>query len=127
MTTCGRDFLQALDDLDLSLSQVKLLNALADAEELSLKEVSDHLGLSLPAVSRAVDGLVQRGLLTRAEDVQDRRMKRVRLSRKGRRLAEDLIQLRFAGLEAFVASLSARERGALDRALELISARAELR
>ena len=127
MTTSGRDFLQAIDDLELSLTQLKLLNILWEDEEGSLKELADHLGLSLPAVSRAVDGLVQRGLLTRVEDAQDRRMKRVGLSRKGRKLAEDLIQLRFAGLDKFVAGLSARERSALDKALELLSRREELK
>lgn len=126
MTTSGRDFLQAIDDLELSLTQLKLLNILWEDEEGTLKELGDHLGLSLPAVSRAVDGLVQRGLLTRVEDEQDRRMKRVGLSRNGRKLADDLIQLRFAGLDAFVAGLSARERSALDKALELLSRRAEL-
>lgn len=127
MTTCGRDFLQALDDLGLSLSQVKLLNVLHDVDELSLTEVGDHLGLSLPAVSRAVDGLVQRGLIKRTEDPADRRSKRVTLSRKGRKLAHDLIQLRFAGLEEFVAGLGVRERNALDRALLLLGEREELR
>ncbi|MEX2196754.1 MAG: MarR family transcriptional regulator [Thermoleophilaceae bacterium] len=126
MTTCGRDFLQALDDLELSLSQVKLLNVLSDAGEVPLKEAGDHLALSLPAVSRAVDGLVQRGLVKRTEDPDDRRMKRVALSAKGRRLAQDLVQLRFAGLDEFVAGLDPRERGALDKALELLSRREEI-
>ena len=67
MTTSGRDFLQAIDDLELSLTQLKLLNILLESGEGSLKELGDQLGLSLPAVSRAVDGLVQRGLLTRVE------------------------------------------------------------
>src|SRR5690242_4453598 len=70
-------FLEVIDELGLSFSQLKALQYLSTATppELSLKQLGDQLGLSLPAVSRAVDGLVQRGLVTRTEDVEDRRMK----------------------------------------------------
>src|SRR5439155_25233940 len=73
-------FLEVIDELGLSFSQLKALQFLstAPAPELSLKQLGDQLGLSLPAASRAVDGLVQRGLVTRTEDVEYRHMNPVR-------------------------------------------------
>jgi DNA-binding MarR family transcriptional regulator len=121
-------FLEVIDQLGLSFSQLKALQYLstAPAPELSLKQLGDQLGLSLPAVSRAVDGLVQRGLVTRTEDVEDRRMKRVRLTADAEALIARLIDVRFAELGKFVETLSPRERKKLGEALEVLYLRDEL-
>ncbi|MEA2375242.1 MAG: hypothetical protein QOD53_1705, partial [Thermoleophilaceae bacterium] len=71
----GDDYMKAVGELDISLTQIRTLRILVgDVEQASLKELGDRLGLSLPAVSRSIDNLVQRGLVTRAEDETDRRM-----------------------------------------------------
>ena len=121
----GRDFFQAVDKLGLSLTQIKSLRALFDADEpLSLGALGDELGLSLPAISRALDGLVQREFVTRAEDPADRRSKRLALTRKGRRTHDQLYALRVAGLREFVEDLDPHEREALAAGLAPIARRA---
>ena len=70
-----------------------------------MKAISEEVGLSLPGMSRAVDGLDKRGMVKRAEDPTDRRAKRVTLTAKGRRTMEGLMELRLAGLRAFVTEL----------------------
>ncbi|MGH2804792.1 MAG: helix-turn-helix domain-containing protein, partial [Thermoleophilaceae bacterium] len=56
----GRDFFAELERAGISLTQVKSLGLLAEADEpMSIKALSEAIGLSLPGVSRAVDGLVQ--------------------------------------------------------------------
>jgi DNA-binding MarR family transcriptional regulator len=125
LTSTGRDFFQAVDELGLSLTQIKALRALIDAEEpLSIKALADELGLSFPAVSRAVDGLVRRGFVTRAEDPDDRRSKRLALTAKGRRTHDKLYALRVAGLREFVEDLDPDEREALAAGLAPIARRA---
>ena len=125
LTSTGRDFLQAVDELELSLTQIKSLRALMDADEpLSVKALGDELGLSLPAISRALDGLVQREFVTRAEDPADRRSKRLALTRKGRRTHDQLYALRVAGLREFVEDLDPHEREALAAGLVPIARRA---
>ena len=125
LTSTGRDFLQAVDELELSLTQIKSLRALIDADEpLSVKALGDELGLSLPAISRALDGLVQREFVTRAEDPADRRSKRLALTRKGRRTHDQLYALRVAGLREFVEDLDPHEREALAAGLVPIARRA---
>ena len=57
---------------------------------MALGAVADALGLSLPAISRAVDGLVQRGLVKREEDPRDRRSKLVTATAAGARTFERL-------------------------------------
>jgi DNA-binding MarR family transcriptional regulator len=123
----GGDYVRAVGELELSLTQLRALHVLAyDVEQTSLKDLADRLGLSLPTVSRSVDGLVQRGLVTRAEDAADRRMKQVRATPTAPELLERLTELRLAGIEAFVATLAPRERTRLAAALAPLAEREEI-
>jgi DNA-binding MarR family transcriptional regulator len=100
------------------MTQMKTLGMLDDCvEEVSVKELSERLGLSLPATSRTVDGLLRRGLLTRLEDPDDRRVKRVRLTDQGRAVVHQIVTARLQGLEAFATTLSDEQRAALMAAL----------
>ena len=105
-----------LEELDLTLTQVKALCALAQ-RELTVKDLAERLGLSLPGTSRAVDALVARGLLGRREDPVDRRMKRLRCTDAGRRILERVDDARLTGLTAFAATLSPAQRERLSGAL----------
>src|SRR5437762_12431363 len=75
------DFLNEVAELDLSLSQLKIASLLyeqpapvaGEAEYLSVKEVAERLGISLPAASRALDPLVKRRLIAQRDDTADRR------------------------------------------------------
>ena len=125
MVRYGRNYWQAVGEAELSMSQLKTMHILTlEASELSLKHLGDRLGLSLPAMSRAIESLVQRGLVTRAENAADRRMKTVCVTDAGRELVDHLLELRFAGIEDFVETLSPEERANLGAALEHIVARA---
>jgi DNA-binding MarR family transcriptional regulator len=107
-----------LDELDLSMSHIKALHVLSDCGcELSVKEVSEQLGLSLPGASRTVDALMRRGYLERREDEQDRRMKRIGITEAGREVAHRIVGARLEGLEQFTDSLTPEQRTRLMAAL----------
>ena len=113
-----RDLFTAVEQAGLNFTQVKVLMTLSEADEpLSLGAVSDALGLSLPAISRAVDNLVRRGHLTREEDPRDRRCKLVTVTVRGRGTYERLTELRLAGIKNFVSGLEPGEREALAEAV----------
>jgi DNA-binding MarR family transcriptional regulator len=114
----NREFFAALEDAGISFSQLKCLGLLSNAEApLSLGALSEDLGLSLAAVSRAVDGLVQRGAVKRQEDPSDRRSKLVTVSARGRATYERVLAVRVAGVERFVDALEPDDREALGAAL----------
>ena len=107
-----------LGELELTLTQMKTLGMLNECvREVSVKELSERLGLSLPATSRTVDGLLRRGFVSRTEDTEDRRIKRLRLTDAGRAVVERLASARLQGLEAYAKSLSDDQRSALMAAL----------
>ena len=118
----NRDFLPEISELDLSLTQLKGLSVLDEHadEALSVKALSERLGLSLAATSRSVDGLVKRKLIERDEDPDDRRVRRVRLTARGRRTIERLVEIRIAALERLVDSFDDEQREKLADALDSI-------
>ena len=107
------------EELDLSLTQVKTLAALA-RDELTVKDLAERLGLSLPGASRAVDALVCRGLLDRREDPDDRRQKRLRCTHDGLAALRRLDEARLAGMAAFAATLPPAQCRRLSAALKPI-------
>jgi DNA-binding MarR family transcriptional regulator len=114
----SRTMFALLDELDLAVSHIKALQVLADCGcELSVKDLSEELGLSLPGASRTVDSLLRRGYLERREDEQDRRMKRIGITEAGREVARRIVGARLEGLEQFTDSLTPEQRTRLMAAL----------
>jgi len=111
----------AIGELDLSFTQIKALCALeSDSEERCVKDLAETLGVSLPTMSRAVDGLFERGFVEREEHPTDRRMKRVRPTEAGRRVPRALNEARLSALAEMMSSLGDEEAEALRHALSLI-------
>lgn len=121
MRTANMGTFNAIAELDLSFTQIKALCALdADGEERSVKALADSLGVSLATMSRAVDGLFERGFVGREEDAADRRMKRVGLTEAGRAVPQALNDARLSALQELMSSLVDAEADALAHALGLI-------
>jgi DNA-binding MarR family transcriptional regulator len=124
---CTSDLFEAVGALELSLTQIKLLHHLEDAEqEVSLKEGAELVHVSLPAASRMVDDLVRRGFVERHEDAEDRRMKRVRVTPAGRAVIRRLNAARMNGLQQFTETLTDAERRDLATALANVLQRADV-
>jgi len=112
------ELLELWHELDISITQMKTLHVLAEGgSEVSVKELSDRLGLSLPGASRIVDALMRRGWLERREDPDDRRMKRIGITAEGRKALDRIETARLAGLEDYAASLTPEQRTRLSSAL----------
>jgi DNA-binding MarR family transcriptional regulator len=127
MRSANVGIFETIGELDVSFTQLKALSVLeSDGEERSVKGLAEALGVSLPAMSRAVDGLVKKGLATRVEDPTDRRVRLVRITADGRDLVEQLTTVKRNGLEAFAATLTAGQRRKLDAAVEALMDRDDI-
>ena len=108
---------RTLGELGLSFTQVNALHVLDDRDEVSIKDVAEVLNLSLPAASRALDGLAQRGYVDRTESAKDRRSKIVRLLPAGQEALRVIARGRQTALTDFAATLSDDERDGLHAVL----------
>jgi DNA-binding MarR family transcriptional regulator len=124
----GGEVLRVIDESGLTFAQMKALVDLqgSDEDAGTVTALSEELGISVASASRAADGLVRKKLVTRVEDPDDRRVKRLALTAKGQRLADRIISARLAGLEEFTGSLEAEERRKLESALDALLERPEI-
>ena len=128
----GGEVMRVIDESGLSFVQMKALVTLGGTEAVEGTEgttvtaLSESLGISAASASRAVDGLVKRRLTSRVEDSEDRRIRRLTLTAKGRELADQIVSARLAGIEDFTASLEGSERTNLAAALAALMERDEL-
>jgi DNA-binding MarR family transcriptional regulator len=118
MRGSSRHLYALIAELDISITQMKTLHMLTDcSHELSVKELSDRTGLSVPGASRTVDSLLRRGWLERHEDPDDRRIKRVAITDAGRAIVDRIETARLVGLEQYAAALTPEQRTSLSSAL----------
>lgn len=124
--------LRAMEESGLSLTQTKVLFALIAPGEgdgdgsCPGRELAEAVGISEATISRAVDGLLERGYVTRAEDPADRRIRRIAITAEGEEAVGRIVSARMEGLRKFSEGLSAAERRKLDAALDQLFAREEL-
>jgi DNA-binding MarR family transcriptional regulator len=124
------NLLRVIEESGLSITQSKALLELGGLGEVTearqVSDLAEALGVSVPSMSRAVDGLVKKRLATRVEDPDDRRVRRIAITDRGKKLVDTLVVVRQAGMETFAASLTAAQRRKLDAAVDSLMDRADI-
>jgi DNA-binding MarR family transcriptional regulator len=124
------NLLRVIEEGGLSMTQCKALLELGGLGEATepkqVSDLADAFGVSVPSMSRAVEALVKDGLATRVEDAEDRRVRRVEITPKGKKLVDTLIVIRQTGMEEFAASLSEDQRRKLDAAVDSLMDREDI-
>lgn len=92
-------------DEPLALSQVKLLLLIGrPGQRFKVTDVADFLGVTNAAASRAIDRLVQRGLVDRSISQEDRRAVDLSLTTAGRELLDSFTEARTTELRRLLGS-----------------------
>jgi DNA-binding MarR family transcriptional regulator len=84
MAWLTREFVNGLAEVDITATQYRILILLSNGSAMS-SALADRLAVSPPSVTSAVDGLVNRGLVTRENDKTDRRKIALGLTKEGLR------------------------------------------
>lgn len=101
----------------LTIAQWRVLAWLNQCEVLTARQIRDATRMDKARVSRAVQSLVERKLISRSPDQQDQRAHHLRLTEAGRALLDQLLPQAQAWEAAVLASLSVTERDALMKAM----------
>ncbi|HEY5977364.1 MAG TPA: MarR family transcriptional regulator [Solirubrobacterales bacterium] len=122
--------LRVIEESGLTMTQCKTLLELGglgrEPEPRQVSDLAETFGVSVPSMSRAVDALVKDGRVTRLEDPDDRRVRRVAITEKGKELVNTLLIVRQAGLESFAETLTAAQRRKLDAAVDSLMDREDI-
>jgi DNA-binding MarR family transcriptional regulator len=95
--------------IDLTMPQIKALYLMVIWGKASGSKLGKAFGIGLPSVTRLVDRLVERGLVSREEDPRDRRVTHMMPTAEGRRVIEDLVSYRREYLSAALQNLNRRQ------------------
>ena len=106
--------------LDLSIPQFRTLRFIQRNPDSSLSDLSDHLGLTLPSVSKLVDGLVKQELISRQESASDRRRITLVLTKSGESIVNSARASALANLAKILSCLSNEELKTIHQAMELL-------
>ena len=106
---------------EMSVPQYRTLAFVYRNDGASLSEVGDHIGLTLSTMSLLVDGLVDRGLVSRRTDLEDRRRMTLTLTEAGRARLESARAATMANLEERLRQLSASDRATITLAMRMLS------
>src|SRR5215471_11717358 len=99
---------------DLTVTQWRVMAALGRFAPLTASDVGQRIVMDKVAVSRAVAALMERGLVERATDRDDRRRATLRLSARGRALHARIVPLALDYEARLGQALSAEERRSFD-------------
>jgi DNA-binding MarR family transcriptional regulator len=109
-------------EAELSVTQFRSLAFLDRHSGASLSELAEHIGLALPSMSKLVDGLVERGLVTRQEDAADRRRVVLCLTLAGDESVRSAREATQDYLSSRLASLAPEQCATIMRAMEALRA-----
>lgn len=96
-------------DVDLTMAQARALYVIAAEGTTHGRVLAQALGVGAPAVSKIVDQLVERGMVSRQDDLEDRRVVWLRATDEGQALVDRLTLSQMEGLRGVVEALSPTE------------------
>ncbi len=105
----------------LSMPQFSILMQLYYRGHCGISDISERFEISPAAASQHVENLVQAGLLERAEDAEDRRVRQIQLSAKARTLLDKGIHERYRWLDTLADILDERQQEKIADALVLLT------
>jgi len=104
----------------LSVPQFRTLAYLQRHPGATLSDVAEHLGLTLPSMSKLIDGLVGQDLVTREVSPADRRYLTLILSPLGQTTFQSARQATQIQLARLLATLSDAERAIIIQAMQAL-------
>ena len=113
-------FARKLLDSGVTVAEWAVMREMFDDEETSPGVLAERIGMTRGGVSKLVDRLVGKKLVTRRDRSDDRRFQSIALTAAGRRLIPQLAALADQNDEEFFHPLSARERAALIAAMKTL-------
>ena len=105
---------------ELSVPQFRTLIFVNRHFGASLSDLADHIGLKLPTVSKMVDGLVERNLIIRRQDADDRRKITLALSVRGKTSLQAAYKITRTQLAKSLTTLSDEQEKEVIRGLGIL-------
>ncbi len=114
-----------LEETGIDETDFRVLEVLLNKGSLPVNTIGPKVNLTPGSISTAIDRLVERGLVSRIESPDDRRVRVVSLTTKGKDLIAPIFRKHAAEIRTAFANTSPKELRALEATLKKIGKRAE--
>ena len=114
------NFISYSKEKGLSMSQIGALLRIFRGGKSCVSDIGDNLGVTSAAASQMLERLVQQGLILREEDPDDRRVRQIALTDRGRQILQESLAARQGWLENLAHTLSDSEREQITAALNIL-------
>jgi MarR family 2-MHQ and catechol resistance regulon transcriptional repressor len=114
-----------LEETGIDDTDFRILEVLLNKGPLPVNTIGPKVNLTPGSISTAVARLVERGLVSRVESPEDRRVRVVSLTAKGKELIAPIFRKHAAEIRKVFADVSLKELLALEATLKKIGKRAE--
>ena len=111
----------SVQQLEVTASQGYILLAISEVESISMNDLSIKMRLANSTMTRMVDQLVQKGMVSRAADNQDRRIVLIQLTKHGQDVRTGLKQTLQDFFSQVLGELSEDQRGEILHSLETLN------
>ena len=125
MQAISRYALANLEETGLGLSDFAVLEALLHKGPLPVNVIGPKVNLTPGSISVAVDRLVAKNLVSRAESSQDRRVRIVALTPRGKSVIAPVFRAHVETMEKVFVGLSRHELRQLEQQLKRVGKQAE--
>ena len=116
-----RDFKRFMNATGLSFSQINILMRLVHGGSTGVSEIGEKMGVTNAGASQAIDRLVEKGLIERTEDPDDRRAKLLTLTSEGSALIAKGVEARGKWVECLMDTLTLPQQESIISALTLLT------
>jgi len=113
-----------IEETGLGLSDFGVLEVLLNKGPLPVNTIGPIVDLTPGSISVAVDRLFAKGLVTRVESTEDRRVRIIALTPRGKNLIVPAFRKHSGQMKRVLSELSAKERRSLEVALKKLGKRA---
>ena len=91
-SNCNEKENRIVSGFGVSIVEAKSLRKMNDFESLTVNQLAHELHLTSSRITRIIDNLVEKELVSREIDAQDRRVYNLSLTEKGKKLTGELIE-----------------------------------
>ena len=99
---------------------------LSEHSDVSSRDISNTTGMDKATITRALDRLVEKGLISRSKSKADSRLVRLKLRAKGKRIYEQIEKNTLEWERQYLRNISVKELNSLHAILDKLSANLDL-
>ncbi len=110
---------------DLTMVQFEALILIKHNPDIQMKDLAEYFSITMPSATSLIDKLIEMKYANRKNDIKDRRIVKINLTKQGEKLLHEAMKQREIKINTLLASLSRKDKEELLRILETVIEKTE--